>query len=122
MNLKDYVRKVMKEKNLSAQQVARNSGKEITGSYVTRILRGEVKRPSVEKLRGLAKGLDRPHEEVLHVAGGLPEQENWSPEGLCEALMKIAKNPEITQIVKSLLRMKPEDLKQVLKYVNRKGA
>ncbi|MGH9763555.1 MAG: helix-turn-helix domain-containing protein [Blastocatellia bacterium] len=119
MNLEDYLRKLMKEKNLSAHQVERNSGGQITGSYVTRMLRGEVKRPSVQKLRCLARGLGSPLEEILQVASGLPEQEEWSAESLAEAQLKISRSPELTKILKGLLKMNPDELKRVLKYVNR---
>lgn len=111
----------MKEKNLSAHQVERNSGGEITGSYVTRMLRGEVKRPSVQKLQSLARGLGSPLDEILQVAGGLPEPEEWSAESLAEAQLKVAKSRELTRILKGLLKMNPDELKRVSKYVNRQG-
>ncbi|MGH9760046.1 MAG: helix-turn-helix domain-containing protein, partial [Blastocatellia bacterium] len=86
MELKDYVRGVMERKNLSAPKVAKRSGGGITASYVTKILRGETKRPSAEKLHWLATGLDEPDKDVFRAAGVMPaDTEEWTGKSAARA-------------------------------------
>ena len=64
----DYVRRIRTEKRLSCADVERQSarfGKPIAGSYVNRIENNPSLRPSVDRLKALAYGLDVPVEELL---------------------------------------------------------
>ena len=69
-NLADYVRRIMLDKGLNAQDVERRSNKRITRGYVSKILSGAQKNLSVEKLEALADGLGQPLIEILWVASG----------------------------------------------------
>ena len=113
LDLKEYLKQVMKEEELSAQEIARRSEGQITGAYVTRILRGETKRPSVEKLKGLAKGIGRPLEDVLHVAGGIPSDAQVNE----ELLSKVSHHEDLLDIAKTLLVLEPEQVKRIRAYL-----
>jgi transcriptional regulator with XRE-family HTH domain len=72
--LGDFVRRVRWEKNLSCEAVSQRSarfGPPIAGSYVNRIENNPHLRPSVDRLRALAHGLNIPIEELLARAAGL---------------------------------------------------
>ena len=75
--LQEYVQRVRNEKKLSTTDVERNSNKQISSSYVTRIENEPNKKVSPEKLQALAKGLDVPEHELLTVAGF---KNSFSPE------------------------------------------
>ena len=102
--MKDYVRRIMAEKNLSARDVAKRSGGKIGHATVSKIMLGKAKRPSLPILRGLAKGIDEPEKDVIRVAGNLPEEEEWTPKSLAKAITKIVSSSELTKAVKLLLR------------------
>jgi len=55
MALGEYVRKVMKEKHLSAMKVQKNSGRAISDTYVLKIRSGKVKAPLVVPAEGPRK-------------------------------------------------------------------
>jgi len=58
--LRDYIEKVLAQKNLSRLQVEKRSKGKITDSYIKDILDGKTKSISVEKLNALAQGLGVP--------------------------------------------------------------
>lgn len=72
-----YVRRVMREKNLSVAEVERRSVGEISDSYVHGIMSGKVKgSQTVTKLKALAHGLGVNEDEIFAVARGLtPHQQ-----------------------------------------------
>jgi transcriptional regulator with XRE-family HTH domain len=69
-NLSDYVRRVIKEKGLTLRDVEERSGRQITNSYISKIISTTVKNPTIEKLKALARGLDEPEEKVIRVVLG----------------------------------------------------
>lgn len=71
--LADYVRHVMSESRLSyrdIEETAATKGHHISNGYVSKIVSGAAQNISVDKLRALAAGLNRPEEEVFAVARG----------------------------------------------------
>jgi transcriptional regulator with XRE-family HTH domain len=72
--LRDYVRRVRSEKNLSTGDVQARSLNAISDAYVSQIENGVAKNPSPEKLIALAKGLGVVEDEVFRVARGLPPE------------------------------------------------
>jgi transcriptional regulator with XRE-family HTH domain len=79
----DFVRRVRWEKNLSLESVSQRSarfGPRIAGSYVNRIENNPHLRPSVDRLRALAYGLNIPVEELLARAVGLHPSHTSSDE------------------------------------------
>ena len=73
MTLSDYILKVLQDDDIGYQDVVRRSerkGYKITHSYISKIVSGAAQNISVDKLRALAAGLNRPEEEVFAVARG----------------------------------------------------
>lgn len=73
MTIPDYILKVIQDDGVSYQDVVRRAerkGFKITHSYISKIISGAAQNISVEKLRALAAGLNRPEEEVFAVARG----------------------------------------------------
>lgn len=68
--LADYIREKMKERNLSAADVARNAGNEISPTIITKILNGEVKKSGARTLALIAKGIGVPELDLFRVASG----------------------------------------------------
>lgn len=80
--LADYVRRLIRDKDLSYRQVAQRSGGEISHATVSDIINGRITNPSTSTLVALAKGLGVPVEEVFAVARGKdpegdPNFKNW---------------------------------------------
>ena len=83
--LGDFVRRTRNEKDLSCNDVSRQSvgfGKRISAGYVSRIENNLIKNPSADRLMALARGLDVPAEELfarafgLVLAGSSPEEQH----------------------------------------------
>ena len=119
MTLGEYVRQVMKEKHLSAMKVQKNSGGAISDTYVLKIRSGKVKRPSLSRLKALAKGLKEPEERVLAFAGAQVEEREWTAQRLADVMVKIVDSSDLRDAVEKLAGMKPDDLKAVLKSLKR---
>lgn len=77
-SLADYVSRIRREKNLSRVDVERKSRKQISDAYVSQIEAGDNRNLSIDKLIGLAKGLDVPEDEVFAVVRGKPLQGDLS--------------------------------------------
>jgi transcriptional regulator with XRE-family HTH domain len=112
--LSDYIARIMQEKNLKVIDVERRSGGKIVDSYITSLLRGEAKNPSVEKLKALSEGLGVDEDEVFSIARGI-ESKEWTPRTLLSTMDKIVASPELTRIVKLLTKAKPAKIKAILK-------
>jgi transcriptional regulator with XRE-family HTH domain len=57
VTLAEYVSRTLKEKKLSADEVAARSGGRIAANTVGKIARGETKHPSIPTLQALAEGM-----------------------------------------------------------------
>lgn len=68
--LPNYIREKMKEKNLSAADVARKAGNEVSPTTITKIVNGEVNKSGTKTLTLIAKGLGVSEIEILRVANG----------------------------------------------------
>jgi transcriptional regulator with XRE-family HTH domain len=72
--LGDFVRRIRKQKNLSLEDVSRESarfGRRITGSYINRIENEPRRKVTADRLIALAYGLRVPAEELFARAAGL---------------------------------------------------
>jgi len=114
MALIDYLERIMKEKHLSARDVAKLSGGEIGHATVSKILAGKMKRPSLPTLRAIAKGIDEPEADIIRESGGPVVDSDWTPKSLARAITKIVSSPELTQAVKLLLRYNSREIKAAL--------
>jgi transcriptional regulator with XRE-family HTH domain len=115
-SLSEYIARTMKEKNLKVIDIERRSGGKIVDSYITSLLRGEAKNPSVEKLKALAEGMSVDEDEVFLIARGI-ESKEWTPRTLLSTMDKIVASSELTRIVKALTKAKPAKVRAVLKIV-----
>jgi len=127
--LSDYVERIMKEKHLSRRDVKLRSGGEITDSYVSGIISGTAKNPSIEKLKALALGLRVPEMELIRVAFGLSE-ELETPRTvdqshnlvLIDITKKTVMSNDVAEIVQEIIFLTAADRSVVLQYVKRLGA
>jgi hypothetical protein len=65
--LRQYVRRVMQEKGLTVMEVADGSDGEISTDLLDNIRQGVAKDLSDDEVKGLAKGLGQPEEDVRSV-------------------------------------------------------
>lgn len=72
--LAEYVNARMIDLGFSLRDVETRSHHHITKSYVNKIRNGIVTNPSPDKLKALAKGLDRPEEEIFDIVLGVEAQ------------------------------------------------
>ncbi len=100
--LSQFVKRVMRQKNINQHDVERNSEGEITNSYVSKIMRGVVKNLTADKTVALAKVLGVSPFEVFAAMCGEPIRE----EGVLDAkvavdmLQKIVLNPRLMEIMR----------------------
>jgi transcriptional regulator with XRE-family HTH domain len=108
-SLSDFVRRVMHENGLTYRQVEARSKGRITGGYVNDIVQKKTTNPSIEKLQALARGLDRPEDEVISVARGNKKQSEDKDfqESLYYMLYEKSKtaSPEKRKLINSVLKM-----------------
>jgi len=126
--LSRYVERVMKEKHLSRRDVSLRSGGEITDSYVSAILSGSAKNPSIDKLKALAHGLRVREMGLIRAAFGLSE-EPVSREAedqshnllLLDITKKTLISYDVAEIVQEVIKLTPAERAVVLQYVKRVG-
>lgn len=90
----------LREQGISQAELARRAG--VTRGAINNILQGE-RGPGVDLAKGIAKALSLPPEQVMRVAGLLPEDK------------KISK--EIEQIVHEVEGLSPEEQREFLSYI-----
>ena len=125
--LSEYVRRVMKLKGLTQNDVERMSGGRITDGYVASITTDRATNLSVDKLVALADGLGVDADELFHVARGLPEAERTTTYTtdtlkILETVQKAVTSPDVTEILNEAVRMSPEQRRLLLKSMKRVGA
>jgi transcriptional regulator with XRE-family HTH domain len=109
----------MKEKQLTGVDIQKRSGGKIGDSYISKILRGESKNLTVEKINALAEGLGVDSVDVFRAASGYKTDyrgvdEQWLGHALVRFMEKIVLNPDLTIIVKAITEMKPREIKRIL--------
>jgi transcriptional regulator with XRE-family HTH domain len=124
-SLSQYVKRVIKQKDLNLHDIERNSEGEITNSYCSKIMRGVVKNLTADKTIALAQGLGVSPFEVFAAMYGKPINE----EGVLDArvaidmLQKIVLNPRLMEIMRLSDQLGENDQERVitsLKYVREK--
>ncbi|HEV7844068.1 MAG TPA: helix-turn-helix domain-containing protein [Pyrinomonadaceae bacterium] len=127
--LADYVRRVMKQKQLKLRDVERRAGGEITNGYISGIINGRISNISLEKLKALAKGLEVDVYELFSAAMDEPRQlaEEVSSYAqpdvlwLLGIMQEIAATPELLKILHELVQMTPKDREIVVKVIESIG-
>ena len=112
--LAEYTNRIMKQKGLTQKEVAETGG--IAKGYVSGITTGNVTNLSTDKLQALAKGLDVDVMELCAIACGV----EYSPTGFdplvfLELMQRVLANPDITEILKNLIRLTKKEREGVLK-------
>jgi transcriptional regulator with XRE-family HTH domain len=121
--LADYVRRVMRQKQLKLRDVERRSGGGITNGYISGIINGRISNVSLVKLQALAKGLEVDVHELFSAAVGQPQQGGdarpANPHAdlpwLLGVLQEAAANPLITKMLQDLVEMTPREREMVAK-------
>jgi transcriptional regulator with XRE-family HTH domain len=127
--LADYVRRVMKQKQLNLRDVERRSGSEITNGYISGIINGRINNISLDKLKALAKGLEVDVYELFSAAMDEPRQladevsSYAHPDvvWLLGIMQEIAATPELLKILHELVQMSPKDREIVVKVIESIG-
>jgi transcriptional regulator with XRE-family HTH domain len=116
MSLQDYLKQKMREKGLTGKEIERRSNGGITDSYISKLIKGRTKKPSIPKLKALAKGLNVDENELFAAAGGeLIEREAISAPTLVFIMQKLVNNSDLTTLVQILIKQKPAKIKALLR-------
>jgi transcriptional regulator with XRE-family HTH domain len=121
--LKHYVKRVMRQKGLSLSDIERSSNKQITASYIGRILKGTVTNLTIEKIVALAQGLEVDPYEIFAASYGKPPESRDHPDSLVllDVMQKLVMNPDLLEVLQQWLRLSPKErtvLLQPIKFIN----
>jgi len=112
--LGEYVQRVMKQKDLKAVDVERNSGGKIDRSHVSKFINGVETNPSAKAMMALAKGLKVDPYEVFTAVTGCPPHEGRSnaPDMLeiLSLIERVATDAELMGVLRGLIRLSKEGL------------
>ncbi len=122
-DLSHFVKRVMRLKGLTLRDVEVRAGGRITDGYISGIISGTAKNPSVEKIKALAEGLGVTPDELFHVACGVGKRfgpgqisaDASEPLGVIEMLQKVLADPEIIELLYETLQLLPDERKEILK-------
>ncbi|HYP25373.1 MAG TPA: helix-turn-helix transcriptional regulator [Blastocatellia bacterium] len=126
-DLGHYVRRIMRLKGLKLRDIEIRSKGKITDGYVSGIISGAAKNPSVEKVVALAAGLGVGPDELFHVACGLPAgiagiphpaDTSYAHHAL-ELMQKILISPELMNIVQEAVDLSHEEREMALRAIKR---
>ena len=111
----------MEEQGLTAVEIERRSNYTISDSYIGKILKRKVKRPSLVMLQALALGAGLDEAELLAYAGAISNEKPnpWPARELLQTMQKIIGSKELTELVKLLVKKKPEELRKLLKSLRK---
>lgn len=111
--LSHYVRRIMRERNLTLRDVELMSGGGITDGYVGGIISGRAKNLTVGKLKALALGLGVAEDEVFCVARGLNAEQGPRPpshdavHAILSLMCAAERNPLLIEILYEVARLSP---------------
>ena len=113
-DLSSYVQRIMQKKGLSREDVVRNSGNKIAGSYVGRIVAGTITNLTVVKIEALARGLDVDPYEIFAASVGKPPRDAKGKlavdlPAFGDVVQKLATNTDLLEIVLLCMNMTAKD-------------
>ena len=79
-NLAEYVKRIMREKNIRPVDIERDSDGRIKDSYLASIISGKSKNITVGQVQALAEGLGVTEEEIFRVARQIESRGEMMPE------------------------------------------
>jgi hypothetical protein len=119
--LRAYIREVMRQKNIKGIHIEAQSGGKIKDSTVSDILSGKTQTINVDTVNALAEGLGVDRVEVFRAASGdrihYKTDDPWPGRVLMSTMQKIMDNADLTAIVKTLVDLKPAQIKTVKKLL-----
>ena len=124
--LSEFVKRVIKQKDLNLHDIERKCEGAITNSYISKIMRGKVDNLTADKTVALAQGLGvSPFDVFAAMSGHSPTNEGFvDARVLVDILQKLVMNPRLMEIlrVSGELGEKDQDrLLTSLKYVKEKS-
>ncbi|HKP88270.1 MAG TPA: helix-turn-helix domain-containing protein [Blastocatellia bacterium] len=113
--LGEYVKRMTRQKGISLRELERRSDGRVSGSHLSKIIKGISVNVTVETIVGLALGLEVDPHEVFSIASGCRPKETVTidPLVLADAVMKIADNPHLVEVVRGWVRMSAKDQKEM---------
>ncbi|HLG17753.1 MAG TPA: helix-turn-helix transcriptional regulator [Blastocatellia bacterium] len=127
-DLRSYVRRVMRQKGLTLRDIEHRSGERITDGYVSGIIAGTAKNPSVEKLKALADGLGVDVVELFNAAcgafdGSVDTYRIDTSHSLMvlDMMQKIISDPQLMDLLHEVMNLGPEDRSLVMMMVRSIG-
>jgi transcriptional regulator with XRE-family HTH domain len=124
-DLSRYVTRVLKQKQMKVRDVEERSGGKISNGYVSDIMSGRQKNPSVDKLLALAVGLDVDVHELVNAAidrNGAREYrqlDEIDPMALLELMKKVVASPHLARLLEEASALQEDELETVLRTVGR---
>jgi transcriptional regulator with XRE-family HTH domain len=124
-SLSEYVKRVVKQKDLKLRDIERNSEGKITNGYISGIVNGKITNLSVDKLKALALGLDvDAHDvfaaaigEVRHKIRSLSNKSAPNAQWLIEIMQEVLASPELTNLIDELVHLSRKERAMVMKVV-----
>jgi transcriptional regulator with XRE-family HTH domain len=126
--LGEYVERMIRQKGLSLRELERRCAGRVSGSHLSKIIKGVSKNITIETVVGLAMGLEVDPREIFSVASGCAVKEAEAPavdpKVLTDTVKKIVENPHLIEAIHEWSRMSVEDRKIMLaslRFMNEHG-
>ena len=124
-NLSEYIKRVVKQKDLKLRDIERKSNGKITNGYISGIVNGKITNLSVDKLKALALGLDVDAHDIFAAALGeeryrfrsISNKTAPNAQWLIEVMQEILASPELTNLVDELVHLSRKERAMVMKVV-----
>lgn len=113
--LGEYIKRMTLQKGISLRELERRSEGRVSGSHLSKIIKGISVNVTIETMMGLAMGLEVDPHEIFTVASGCkPKQApTIDPLVLADALKKIATNPPLVEVVREWTKMSAKEQKSM---------
>jgi transcriptional regulator with XRE-family HTH domain len=112
----EYLVRVMRQKNLTAKELANRCG--LTDSYIGRVCKAPSANLTVDTITKLAQALEVNAHEIFAAASGIPASEapRIDPLVLLDALQKLISDPTGFNLLRQLLNFSPDERKTLFDY------
>ena len=117
--LAEYLKRVMRQKNLKVADVQESSG--LSQGYINELLRGSKTNLTIETIGILAEALDIDGFELFAAAyGKTPENMTVDPHLLADTIQKLILNPDLIELVQNAAKLKSKKHKEAVYEVVRR--
>lgn len=117
--LAEYLKRVMRQKNLKVTDVQESSG--LSQGYINELLRGSKTNLTIETIGILAEALDIDGFELFAAAyGKTPENIAVDPHLLADTIQKLILNPDLIELVQNTAKLKSKKHKKAVYEVVRR--